>query len=809
MRPVGLQLEGFAAFRERVTVDFAGADLFAIVGATGHGKSSLIDAIVFALYGRVPRHGGGDLAPVMTLGCMETKVSFTFELDGTVYVATRVVRRKASGDGATTREMRLEQVRADGTTEVLAGRKDEFDATIQRLVGLDFDQFTKCVVLPQGQFASFLHARTGDRVAILSALLDLGRYDRMAAKARDRAREAAAVGSALGAQREGLDGATPENRAKAQASVEALAVLRTDVDEAAPRDAVLADEVAAAAAGAQAAARAADALSAVRVPVELRAVVDRIDAARVDAERATVEVDAAEARAMTAEAACEAQPPLDELRAAAEAHVERATLVERIEKGTRVRSEQAVDDENTQALLVEAREAAERAQAALEDARHRYAHADARASLRVGEPCPVCEHPVERLPTKLRATELTAARKQHAAAGKELGRIEQQAQAVRTALAQTTARLEELQVAADALTARVAAHPDAKALAATLAAVHELHDRAEQARQEAHAARNAAKRADDAWKKYDSEYARAEAAMQQQRDALVAAGLDPPRPGRTGGLAAVWDALAAWADDHRPDHDKRAAQLEDVARATQAERHAARDELAKRAVELGASDADTRAVASVADLVLTVAGMQHDAAEALRTIDEQLTRATELESRIAAARAEEQVASELGRLLDRGHFTQWLVDEALRGLVDGASVLLDRLSNGQYALAIAPDGDLLVVDRVNADETRPVRSLSGGETFQASLALALALADQVAELAVDGAARLESIFLDEGFGTLDPDTLDVVAATIESLGGGERVVGIVTHVAALAERMPVRFRVRKVDRSSTVTREDS
>jgi exonuclease SbcC len=110
---------------------------------------------------------------------------------------------------------------------------------------------------------------------------------------------------------------------------------------------------------------------------------------------------------------------------------------------------------------------------------------------------------------------------------------------------------------------------------------------------------------------------------------------------------------------------------------------------------------------------------------------------------------------------------------------------------------------------VNADETRSVRSLSGGETFQASLALALALADRIADLAAEGAATLESIFLDEGFGTLDPETLDVVAGTIESLGGGERVVGIVTHVPELAERMPVRFRVRKTGRTSTVTREEA
>jgi exonuclease SbcC len=808
MRPLTLELEGFAAFRERVAVDFAGADLFAIVGATGHGKSSLIDAIVFALYGRVPRHGGGDLAPVMTLGCNETKVSFTFELAGTSYVATRVVRRKASGDGATTREMRLEQIGA-GTSEVLAGRKDEFDAAIQKLIGLDFEQFTKCVVLPQGQFASFLHARTGDRVAILGALLDLGRYDRMAARARDRAREAAGVRAALDTEREGLAAATPENRAKSHANVEGLAGLRAEIDAAAPRDAALADEIATAASGAEAAARAADALAAVRVSAELRGVVERIDAARDAAERAAVEVDAAEGRAITAEEACNAHPPLDELRAAAAAHIERTELLGRITKGTILAGEQTVAAEKAQALLAEARRLTAETQAALEDAQHRHAHAELRASLHVGEPCPVCEREVERLPAKLRAAELTAARKQHASAEKERNRVEQDALKANTAVAQTGARLEELQATAEALLPRVAAHPDAATLSATLKAVDELHERAAAARKALQAARAAAKRATDGLKAFDAELARAETAMQEQRDAVVAAGLEPPRPARKSSLAASWDALAAWADEHRPDHEKLAAELGDIAGAKSAERLAVRGELAKRAADFGVRDLDTGASVSFADLVLAVAGAQHDAAEALRTIDAQLTRAADLDARIAAARADEQVASELGRLLDRGHFAQWLVDEALGGLVAGASVLLDRLSNSQYALTIAPDGDLLVVDRVNADETRSVRSLSGGETFQASLALALALADQVAELAADGAARLESIFLDEGFGTLDPETLDVVAGTIESLGGGERVVGIVTHVPALAERMPVRFRVRKVERSSTVTREDA
>jgi DNA repair protein SbcC/Rad50 len=129
-----------------------------------------------------------------------------------------------------------------------------------------------------------------------------------------------------------------------------------------------------------------------------------------------------------------------------------------------------------------------------------------------------------------------------------------------------------------------------------------------------------------------------------------------------------------------------------------------------------------------------------------------------------------------------------------------------RLSGGQFDLA-HDAGEFFVVDHADADARRSVRTLSGGETFQASLALALALSSQISALAAAGAARLDSIFLDEGFGTLDSETLDVVASTLETLAQGERMVGVVTHVTALAERVPVRFRVARNARTSTVTRE--
>ena len=179
---------------------------------------------------------------------------------------------------------------------------------------------------------------------------------------------------------------------------------------------------------------------------------------------------------------------------------------------------------------------------------------------------------------------------------------------------------------------------------------------------------------------------------------------------------------------------------------------------------------------------------------ALATATEQvasLERDVELAARLTAEREaageERVVAAELGRLLSARGFERWLVAEALHRLAEGASATLHVLSGGQFSLVIDADGEFAVVDHGNGDELRPVRTLSGGETFQASLALALALADELSGMASGGATKLDAIFLDEGFGTLDPESLDTVAATIESLGTGGRMVGIVTHVRELAD----------------------
>jgi exonuclease SbcC len=192
----------------------------------------------------------------------------------------------------------------------------------------------------------------------------------------------------------------------------------------------------------------------------------------------------------------------------------------------------------------------------------------------------------------------------------------------------------------------------------------------------------------------------------------------------------------------------------------------------------------------------------------LGDLRERRSRSATLAAEVEKCREEERVAHLLGTLLRSTGFEAWLCAEALESLVAEASEILMQLSGGQYELNRDKRNELVVVDHNDAGTMRPVNTLSGGETFQASLALALALSHQVVGLS-GGKRDLNSMFLDEGFGTLDEATLDTVAATLERLASEtDRMVGIVTHVPALAERVPVQFAVTRDGASSRLRRVD-
>ncbi|MEZ4460267.1 MAG: SMC family ATPase [bacterium] len=184
----------------------------------------------------------------------------------------------------------------------------------------------------------------------------------------------------------------------------------------------------------------------------------------------------------------------------------------------------------------------------------------------------------------------------------------------------------------------------------------------------------------------------------------------------------------------------------------------------------------------------------------------ELAKIAEQTQELETTRRRSQTMSALADDLRTNNFQNYVFQDLFSELVVGASERLLRLSQ-RYALEVDSDAKFFVVDQDNAGERRSIETLSGGETFLASLALALQLSQQVQDAA--GALSLDSLFIDEGFGTLDPETLETVAEAVEALRDTGRVVGIITHIAELTNRLPVRLRVNKsVEGSQVVIERD-
>jgi exonuclease SbcC len=288
--------------------------------------------------------------------------------------------------------------------------------------------------------------------------------------------------------------------------------------------------------------------------------------------------------------------------------------------------------------------------------------------------------------------------------------------------------------------------------------------------------------------------------LRATRDQLVGLGA-PELP--DGSAMSGWTALLSWAGAQADDRAVALPAAQDaVLSAVQHQEETSKlltDEFASLDVRLPSGElAGTAPVAAAAALTQARAD--------LARIDDRRKQAADWSAALDAAQTDQRVAKTLGDLLRSNKFPEWLETAALDTLVIDASVNLAELSGGQFELTHRK-GEFYVIDHADADSQRSVRTLSGGETFQSSLALALALSAQLSTLAASGAARLDSIFLDEGFGTLDEATLETVAETLENLAHGDRMVGVITHVAALAERIPARFVVHRDQRTSSVVRE--
>ena len=195
-----------------------------------------------------------------------------------------------------------------------------------------------------------------------------------------------------------------------------------------------------------------------------------------------------------------------------------------------------------------------------------------------------------------------------------------------------------------------------------------------------------------------------------------------------------------------------------------------------RGVDLGPDDDFRRALAE--------AGVVHGAAgERVKELEERIASASELERKILELETRRGVAKRLAGDLQPSRFLGFLLEEERAELAELGSDHFSQLTDGGYRFT--DDDRFDIVDLNAANTKRKADSLSGGETFLASLALALALAEMVAR----GGGRLDSFFLDEGFGSLDPEHLDRAMDGIGRLvsENERRLVVLVSHVAEMRE----------------------
>ena len=163
-----------------------------------------------------------------------------------------------------------------------------------------------------------------------------------------------------------------------------------------------------------------------------------------------------------------------------------------------------------------------------------------------------------------------------------------------------------------------------------------------------------------------------------------------------------------------------------------------------------------------------------------------------------------------GRLAPKVSLQRWVLAAYLEDICSYANTRFEAMTAGRYRMLVHRESEsgntkaglgIRVLDAFTGEE-REVSTLSGGETFQASLALALGVADAVQ--AHTGGVHLDTLFIDEGFGTLDPDNLQLAMDELDRLREGGRMVGVISHVGALRERIRSGIEVIPTDKGSTV-----
>lgn len=930
MRPIRLGIEGFTSFRQPAELDFESLDLFAITGPTGAGKTSIIDAIIYALYGRTPRIGGS-CSELISQGAERLRVYLQFTSNDQKY---QIVRAIKSGEAT---KVQLERLDEKGGWEPLSNKVVDVRDKIDEIIGIDFEGFTKSVVLPQGEFDRFLRGDTADRRHIISELLNLNVYVEMGKLARQRAdnarREIALLHQHLA---EAYVDVTREKQQELAGSVKAMQKNQqrvtgelTTVRDLHPVAADLQhwrksradttrelesskERLKAGSERAEAALKEAvergrqiseleraiqmagyeDALYhelLTVVPVARQRADLTVSIARTEEEHSTIskQIDEAQPSLLKAQKTRDGAAAALEGCEGAVAKAKEVYLAARKEHGSADAVRLAIEEfqrcsqlesEKTELLrdidaretrlkivedsVVEARRAEETARTDWEEAKRkleelRQLHAvdDIRRQLKSGLACPVCEQVVSAVPKPEKHELLDRAKEAADRKQTLVEKVHESLIAAAHLVESLPPEIKRLKKRLGALDAGIAAilrklecvlgkrpglNPvnELDWLAKHLAA---LEEGMEQAIEQCSSAAEKHSRAQENLTLLEHKLD-----LLRQQSASLESDINDKKRELTslektlrGGedLTVLEKQLANQKKARSQTQDLEAQKKKQETLRGQSGQNAAVAQVEVKTFEQRITEQQSQLQRAESEATKLEGKIRKelklpDGSDELKEVERRRAvldrEAQELAAKIALAKADldrvtkdlaelgekrrqikglqevTEIYGELGTALRADQFIRFVEEEAMERLAQDGSEYLLRLSSGRYEFSVK-DENFLVEDHWNADDSRSVNTLSGGESFLASLALALALSDTLGEFAGNRASfSLDSLFLDEGFSTLDPETLDVVVQGIEALAGADRVIGVISHVPELAERFPVQIQVKKAIGGSTI-----
>lgn len=877
-----LKMQAFGPYRGAESIDFGklnAARLFLIAGRTGAGKSTMLDAICFALYGQTTGEGQGAGATDGRKGVelrsrgaaddIPTEVTLRFEVADVRY---RIERRPAQtraaqrGGGTTDAPAVAKLFRIDANTAPGSGAVEELIAhgpqgvnpRVEEITGFTADQFRRVVLIPQGRFREVLVSDAGAREELLKRIFRTQRYERFEEIVDTRAKEERRGVEELEAQRKSLLG--DEEWARDLSSEKVEVRLEKAVKEAVAEATRCADAAAKASRERDAAvaafeqARATEDLfisldQALKDRDRRKADVERLeperrerDAARRAAEpmrclkalrkrRAAVERDEKEVPSRE-EGLEKARRAFDEASSAFDKAKEEAkripALGERIgalraelaeldkAKGRRTSAEKEVEEaekvlERHQEKLAEASRTLEQATKALRIAEERHRDAQRRhaegvsarlaQTLSEGSECPVCgacEHPRPAQPpsdlpdeTEVEALRIAEedARRHHESARTRRTKVDgevQRTQGRLDAARQALAQLEEIgddgRTGAELSTAET----ESTALTDALETATRARDRAADKHNQAGEALRAAARN-----------------LSQAREELEDARSEYEQAVEGSSLTTEDEVEANARDESRVAMlSEKLEQADSGLKTAEGAVEACRRQVEGRTrVDLG--PVERRAVQARTASETCEQERSHADREKLR-LEALARRHGECRKALAGAETKLRVVEKLAELVHgRGRisFHRWVLGSVLEEVLAEGSDVLRSISGERYRLLRSSgqgvDGrariglDIEVFD-THDNARRPARTLSGGETFVASLSLALALARTTERR---GGRRIDTLFIDEGFGSLDQSTLDEVMAALRRLSDEGRVIGVISHVEEMKRVIPASLEV--------------